>query len=580
MSPAAVRASNYVSIRDDAGSRSLSRNERVFTRECALRVSRPLRIDGRTANQVRPVRLHLGRWDHGAECTVQWGNTRVTSLCTAELVRPHLDRPNEGQMVLSVDLSPSASPSFRQAPPFTTGGPGTNQGGGGPNFASSSQRLQANRILRCLEKIVLTGGTLDVEALCLIPSQWVWRFHVAITLLDDGGNPMDAAVMAAIASLRHYRKPHVDMQGGGGDDAAAMASPVLIPSHLKEPTPLPLHHTPLAISFAFIPLEDGLITIAASASSSAGAVAALVDPTDREELLQKGSLTVGMNIHGEVCLLDYGGGCELPPTKLHECCKKAEFCIRQLCEMLEKSLDDADLQAQKDRLQKLVLQQQQQQPQPPLLELPPLPSTTSSPFFQHSDTPMGDDMKMDEDNNETTTEQMQIQADEEYRQLALDYTQGYKATKVREDDDHMKHSSQAYFNQAGKLMKALVQSAKSASASSHPKGLLDTESATNVTDEKQPSQANVANTINPTTKAPAAAMAKPNKPPMAIGQLDSDEEEATQMLQSEFQTEPPPAAATTVPPSKPTGDDDDDDDMDDLAMAIVSKKKKNKKKKK
>ena len=84
----------YVSIRDDAGIQSLSQNERAFVRAGALHPRRSLRVDGRNAEQVRPVRLNLGRWDHGAECTVQWGHTRVTSLCTAELVRPNLDRPN------------------------------------------------------------------------------------------------------------------------------------------------------------------------------------------------------------------------------------------------------------------------------------------------------------------------------------------------------------------------------------------------------------------------------------------------------------------------------------------------------
>jgi exosome complex component RRP45 len=565
MAPA---VSNYVSIRDDAGLKSLSRNERSFTRDCALRQPKPLRLDGRTAQQVRPVRLHLGRWDHGSECTVQWGNTRVTSLCTAELVRPNLDRPNEGQMVLSVDLSPSASASFRQAPPFSTGagGPSNNNG---PNHASNSQRLQANRIMRCLEKIVLTGGTLDVEALCVIPAQWVWRFHVAITVLDDGGNPMDAAVMAAIASLRHYRKPHVDMQGGAENDTTASTTPVLIPSHLKEPTPLPLHHTPLAISFAFIPLEDGHAS--ATMSSTAGVVAAFLDPTDREELVQNASLTVGMNVHGEVCLLDYGGGCELPPTQMQECWKKAESCIRQLCEMLEKSLDDADQQAQTDRLQKLVLQQQQE----PSMELPPLPSTTSSPYFHQSDTPFADDMNVDDGND--NTEQIQTKAEEDYRQFALDFTQGYKANKVREDDDRMKHSSQAYFNQAGKLMKSLVQSAKSASSSTpDDKPATDAAAAppANVHDKKQSSKE-----ANATKPVKTAAPAKKPAPQLTSEQLDSDEEETTQMLQSEFQSHPPPApaAASTI---MPIGDDDDDDDIDDLAMAISSKKKRKKKAKK
>ena len=112
--------------------------------------------------------------------------------------------------MISVDLSPSASPSFRHGPPATTGGGG---GSSIPNYASQNQRLASNRILRCIEKIIVTGGTLDVEALCLIPAQWVWKFQLALTVLDDGGNIMDAAVMAAIASLRHYRKPQVDLVG-------------------------------------------------------------------------------------------------------------------------------------------------------------------------------------------------------------------------------------------------------------------------------------------------------------------------------------------------------------------------------
>ncbi|CAB9525251.1 complex component RRP45 [Seminavis robusta] len=591
----ASTASSYISIRDDA--RSLSRNERAFTRECALR-TKALRLDGRTSEQVRPVRLHMGRWDHGAECTVEWGNTRVTSLCTAELVRPNLDRPNEGQLVISVDLSPSASPSFRQAPPFTTGA-GIAGGGQGPNYAGNNQRLQANRILRCLEKIVLTGGTLDVEALCLVPAQWVWRFHLALTILDDAGNPMDAAVMAAIASLRHYRKPHVDLDAhaGGGDDSndpALASAPILIPSHLKEPTPLPLHHTPLAISFAFIPLEDGsnLSTAAGvvdrtSSSSSAGVVAALVDPNDREELLQNGSLTVGMNIHAEVCLLDYGGGCELPPTQLQECWKKAEGCIRQLCTMLEASLEQADKQAQADRLQKLVVQQQETRTTTTRstttnnntnTELPPLPS---SPYFQQSDNPGENTTAMDVDNNDddNNVEQVQTEAEEAYRQLALDYSQGYKATKVREDTDHMKHSSQAYFNQAGKLMKTIFESAKSASATADNDQKDKGKAPTVGQPKKQGTKAATTTTTTNKTGKSSETPSKKAKGTKAAtaGQLDSDEEETTQMLQSEFKAE---QADPAKPDAKAKPMDVDDDDIDDLAMAISSKKKKKKKAKK
>lgn len=202
------------------------------------------------------------------------------------------------------------------------------------------------------------------------------------------------------------------------------------------------------------------------------------------------------------------------------------------------------------------------------MELPPLPSSTSGPFFQQSDGALGDVMKVDDD-NDNNNEQIQTQAEEEYRQFALDYKQGFKTTKVREDDDRMKNSSQAYFNQAGKLMRSLVQSAKAAS-SSIPED--NTSPPAHVKDNQKQSSS-----VTKPAKTAAADPAKKPKPQVdSSGHLDSDEEETTQLLQSEFQSPPAAAAASTV---KPIGDDDDDDDdIDDLAMAISSKKKKKKKK--
>lgn len=430
-----------------------------------------------------------------------------------------------------------------------------------------------------------------MEALCLIPGQWVWRFQLALTVLDDGGNIMDAAVMAAIASLRHYRKPQVDLGGADGnsnntntapqEDAVATA-PILIPSHLKEPTPLPLHHTPLSISFAFIAMEDGSsLSTTANMSSSSGIVAALVDPTDREELLQSGSLTVGMNVHAEVCLIDYGGGCELPPPQLEKCWKKAESCVRQLCTMLETSLEDADQQAQKDRLEKLKQQQQQGSGvigtgPSPLGGLPPLPNETS-PYFEQSDNPSGNVTMMGAEETDAANDaikRMETEAEEAYRQQALDYSQGYKANKVKEDDDHMRHSSQPYFNQASKLMKSLLASASQPDAKS-----------------KNDNQHGNTTTNPSTDKASTTRKVKTakQKATNSSGPMDDseEEEETTQLLQSEFAN---PAVATGKPmaeakteaakPKEEMMDNDNDSDIDDLAQAIVTKKKKKKKSKK
>lgn len=229
-------AESYIAIRDDSGIRSLSVNERDFLRKCVRR-NNIIRLDGRTGQELRRVRLQLGRWDNGSECTVQWGNTRISSSCSAELVPPSPDRPNEGIVNFMVELSPMASSSFRQAPVVSTAP--LLMGTRGPNYSDRNQKLLANRILRSVERVVILGGALDTEALVLTPGKWVWRFTVALTVLDDGGNVLDASIMAAMAALRHYRKPQVQFSGDGEKDSAEMSLPTLIPSIVKEATPLP-----------------------------------------------------------------------------------------------------------------------------------------------------------------------------------------------------------------------------------------------------------------------------------------------------------------------------------------------------
>jgi exosome complex RNA-binding protein Rrp42 (RNase PH superfamily) len=184
-----------------------------------------------------------------------------------------------------------AGTAFRLAPAVGTASLGSSLvTSRGPNFADKNQRLLSNRILRSIERIILHGGALDAEALVLIPGSWVWRITVALTVLDDGGNVLDACVMAALATLRHYRKPQVDVGNNGDDhhDVTNCALPSLIPATVKEPAPLPLHHTPLSISFALLPSTDNV---------PERTVATLVDPEKREELVQFGALTIAMNTH-------------------------------------------------------------------------------------------------------------------------------------------------------------------------------------------------------------------------------------------------------------------------------------------
>jgi exosome complex component RRP45 len=537
-----------------------------------------LRADGRRGTDVRKVRLQLGRWDNGAEVTVQWGaGTRVTSLCTAELVPPSPDRPNEGMVSFTVDLSPMAAPSFRLAPAISTGGQGLsggNFGSRGSNYSDQDQRLLSNRILRCIERIILIGGALDTEALVLEGGKWVWKFTIALTVLDAGGNLLDACVLATVAALRHYRKPQVDLSADATtadedptvstSDSSSIILPTMIPSTLKEATPLPLHHSPLSISFGLIPADD-----AVNSTSSTSLVAALIDPTDREELVQSGSLTIAMNIHSEVCLLDYGGGCELTPDKLKECCKVAEVAVKELCQLLEDTLTKADEQAQAERLRLLQLQTRSADELPPL---PPAAYAPNIPFLQQLD----DHLDVDASVDDTKVQQAKNEAEEAYRKQALDYASGHFATAVREDSDrdHSKNS-----NKAGSLLAAMLKSVGEKPAT-------DTFAAMDTTEAASPAPVAVdaTNSDNQTTKAhssqqevtavePAPKNTQPKKPTL-MDLDDEDEEEVPMVLQSEFESvkneeEPAKREAESAEP-----------DIEDLSMAIKSKKNKKKKPKK
>lgn len=56
---------------------------------------------------------------------------------------------------------------------------------------------------------VLFETVQDTEALCVVAGEKVWQLRVDVHILDHGGNLIDAAALAAIAALQHFRRPGV-----------------------------------------------------------------------------------------------------------------------------------------------------------------------------------------------------------------------------------------------------------------------------------------------------------------------------------------------------------------------------------
>uniref|UniRef100_A0A7S1ZHG2 Uncharacterized protein n=1 Tax=Ditylum brightwellii TaxID=49249 RepID=A0A7S1ZHG2_9STRA len=555
----------------------------------------PLRLDGRTPLQTRPLRLTFGRSSNRSECTAQYGpSSRCTTVISCDLIPPTnpMDRPNDGVVRINVDMSPMAAMGYENAAPVSThtssssGGDTTSAStsGGGTHPMEDTQKLLTNRILRILERTIVAGGVIDTESLCVSSGHWVWRLNIDVTILDSGGNIVDVAMMATVGALRHYRKPQVDVtqqeSGLSGEENFVSYTPMIWNDEDKEPTPLPLHHTPLSLTYALYSDMTG----------SSTTVAAFLDPTDREELVSNGTITITFNKHGEICSLDFPGGCEMKPTQILQCTKLAEGKCVELCTLLENALSEADDKAGKERMDRLKSS---------------LASSSSSgkntmmaevqdglPYVEQTN----DDMNIENtDLNDVGTKQAEesitkaaateeTEEEELYRLEALDYARMHVAAKVKEDDEKKKKFQKQQKKKGTSLMEAMLKSASSTSShvdSSNPNAV---SSNRTMEDDKEFEAYAAAQQQQNTTATTTMTMA-----------IDSDdeeeEEEEVTTLQSEFGTivsvsndrekeeeEKPKKKAKVV---EMTGDnDDEEEDVDDLAKAVIGKKKKKKKSKK
>ena len=450
-----LKSSHYIPIRDDGSSDVLfSKNERELVHQALIQSE--LRMDGRSPTQLRPARIQLTRsaMDGTTGCTVQWGNAiTVHCHCSAQIVPPPTsDRPNEGSVQIAVDLSPMASTSFKYGQAVTNGGIAGGRGKiGGPPM-DESQKLVANRILRCLENLM--NQCLDTEALVIVPGQWVWQLQLRITVWDCGAHNLllDACVLATMAALRHYRQPATTAPLESSNKQynqsnATTALPQTQSLDLKEGTPLPLHHTPLSITFAWLARNDSassamdnhLMVDDEDDDLSADRFLVLADPSWQEQRVVNGNeLSLQVNIHGEICGL-VSSGAVVTNGLLRQCHKLALELIPQLSQSLENTLHQANQQALQEGLERLKKQQ--------------------GPAV--GDATMDGDGKSSSTTEHDRNNEMVLQAAEEkYRKQALEYNLGHQAVKIREDDaDQKTTTKQGASASSSRLLQSLLHAA-------------------------------------------------------------------------------------------------------------------------
>lgn len=216
------------------------------------------RLDGRKTYERRPLKISFG--NERGTCNVCLGQTRVLAAVSCEVTPPLVSRSSEGLLRISVELSPMADPNFEAG-------------------RLSEYGIEVNRIL---ERCLFDAKAVDLESLCIVSGEKVWCIQVYVHILNNDGNIIDCASIAAIAALSHFRRPDVTVDG---EDV------VIHSTEDRNPVPLNLHHFPICVTFVFFDQGNYL----------------LVDPIEKEERVMDGKMVIAMNSHKEICTIHMAG---------------------------------------------------------------------------------------------------------------------------------------------------------------------------------------------------------------------------------------------------------------------------------
>ncbi|KAK3065528.1 hypothetical protein LTS18_000005 [Coniosporium uncinatum] len=265
----------------------LSLNERDFILQA---LKEKIRLDGRAFDAFRNIQLSFG--DEYGVADIQLGKTRIVARVSAEVTTPYPDRKFDGIFTISSEFSPMASPAFEVG-----------------------RQTQDEVILsRILEKAIRRSSALDTESLCVIAGNKCFHLRADIHVLDHDGNLVDAACIALIAALQHFRRPDVAVEG---------ENVTVFSVREREPVPLAMLHHPLCITFSYY--NEGETV--------------LLDATLAEEQVREGEVIVTMNKHGEVCQIAKYGGATVDALALLDCTGVALNKVQAVSKFIQERLD-------------------------------------------------------------------------------------------------------------------------------------------------------------------------------------------------------------------------------------------------
>lgn len=249
------------------------------------------RFDGRKLEDFRDFEISYDVSNKAeGSARVKLGKTEVIAGVKLAPGTPYSDSLDKGNLMVSGDLLPIASPRFESGPP----------------------KFAAIELPRLVDRTIRESGMIDLTKLVIKEGELVWTVYIDVYPLNDDGNLIDASCLAVVAALKKTKIPEVDENGNVDYSKKATKS-------------FPLSEGILPISVSFFKLGDSII----------------LDPTREEEEACEGRTVFGVSQWNNKYMINSCQKSKVTPLSEAEIMKMMEILpkkFEQLSEKLKKFL--------------------------------------------------------------------------------------------------------------------------------------------------------------------------------------------------------------------------------------------------
>ncbi len=144
------------------------------------------RFDGRSLDEYRDIEINFDVSENAeGSVEVKIGETKVMAGIKMDVGEPYTDSEDQGILITTAELLGMASSEFEPGPP----------------------KFEAIELARIVDRGIRESKMIDFKKLCIKKGEKVWVVFVDIYVINDDGNLIDAAALAAVAALLRTKIP-------------------------------------------------------------------------------------------------------------------------------------------------------------------------------------------------------------------------------------------------------------------------------------------------------------------------------------------------------------------------------------